>query len=173
MIVSTLLVDSLNRALTLARSSTSIRIAVLALLTSVGRVTFAQQVIQPENQSISLKGTIRLIHGFGPPGYGEDRGHDRHVVYWALEVPIPINTPCTPEKPEFAKYDCQPAKRLNLFFPGMELNELTDLPAARWRDRRVVVRGKLHRADTLGEMTPIYVDVATISGLPSATASNP
>ena len=90
--------------------------------------------------------------------------HDAHVSYWALEVPTPVNVPCIPTKPEYAKDECGPAKRLNLFFIGQGLTKLTDLPAAMWKDHQVIVRGKLHRADTAGEMTPIYMDVSQIHG---------
>jgi hypothetical protein len=125
----------------------------------------SKQIVKPEGQEISLKGTIRLIHGYGPPGYGEDPAHDAHVSYWALEVPTPVNTPCTPDKSEYAKDECGAAKRINLFFDGLAPTKLTDLPAAKWKDRQVTVHGKLHRADTAGEMTPIYMDVSQINGL--------
>lgn len=123
-----------------------------------------QQLIRPENQDIALQGTIRLIHGFGPPGFGEEPKRDSHVSYWALEVPIPVNTPCAAEKAQFAKDDCQPTRRLNLFFPGLGPTKLSDLPAAKWKDHRVIVQGKIHRADTAGEMTPIFMDVSQIEG---------
>ena len=142
----------------------SIAIAVACLLPLITVPAFSQQVIKPEDQDISLQGTIRLIHGFGPPGYGEEPKHDAHISYWALEVPIPVNTPCAPTKPEYAKDECGPAKRLKLFFNGLELTKLTDLPAAKWKDCQVIVLGKLHRADTMGEMTPIYIDVSQIQG---------
>jgi hypothetical protein len=150
----------------------SIAIAVACLLPLTTVPAFSQQVIKPEDQNISLQGTIRLIHGFGPPGYGEDPKHV-HVSYWALEVPIPVNTPCTPTKPEYAKDECGPAKRLKLFFNGLEFTKLTDLPAAKWKDRPVIVQGKLHRADTAGEMTPIYMDVSQIQdSTPTATTTH-
>lgn len=134
-----------------------------AFATTCAGTSFCQQLIKPEDQQVSVKGTIRLVHDFGPPGYGEDPKHDTHVTYWALEVPVPINTPCTPSSPQNAKYECQSAKRMKLFFDGLALKKLSQLPAARWKDRQVVVFGKLHRADTAGEMTPIYIDVTSIS----------
>jgi hypothetical protein len=146
----------------------STAIAAVCLLFVTTMPALSQQVIKPEDQEISLQGTIRLIHGFGPPGYGEDPKHDAHVSYWALEVPSPVNVPCTPTKPEYAKDECGPAKRLKLFFNGLELTKLTDLPAAKWKDHQVIVLGKLHRAETAGEMTPIYMDVTEISGATSA-----
>ena len=151
----------------------SIAVAAACLLSLTTVQAFSQQVIKPEAQDISLQGTIRLIHDFGPPGYGEDPRHDAHVSYWAVEVPSPVNVPCTPTKLEYAEDECGPAKRLKLFFNGLELTKLTDLPAAKWKDHQVIVRGKLHRADTAGEMTPIYMDVSQIQGLtPTATTAH-
>ena len=148
---------------------TTLRISIAALsLLFVGQETFCQQIIKPENQETSLQGTIRLIHGFGPPGYGEDPKHDERVNYWALEVPVAVNTPCTPA----SDFGCDPAKRLKLFFPNNALAQLTDLPAAKWKDKAVVITGKLHHADTAGEMTPIYIDVTTISAAPNQKAQN-
>lgn len=155
----------------LAKMWFSIVIATAFLLSVTTVPAFSQQIIKPENQDISLEGTIRLIHDFGPPGYGEDPKHDAHVSYWALEVPSTVNVPCTPTKPEYAKDECGPAKRLKLFFNGLELTKLTDLPAAKWKDHQVIVRGRLHRADTAGEMTPIYMDVSQIQGLTPTAAT--
>jgi hypothetical protein len=138
--------------------------ALCAFSIACAGTSFSQQLIKPEDQQVSLRGKIRLIHGFGPPGYGEDPKHDVHVSYWALEVPVPINTPCTPTSPENAKYECESAKSMKLFFDGFELKKLNELPAANWKDREVTVTGKLHRADTAGEMTPIYMDVTGIHG---------
>jgi len=140
-------------------------VAAFCLCTATAQTTNAKQVIKSEDQEIALQGTIRLVHDFGPPGYGEDPKHDAHVSYWAIEVPIPINTPCTPEKPEWTKYDCESAKRMKLFFSGLELTKLENLPAAKWKDHHVIVRGRIHRADVAGEMTPIYIDVTSISAL--------
>jgi hypothetical protein len=116
----------------------SIAVVVVSLLTTAVPA-FSQQIIKPEDQYISLQGTIRLIHGFGPPGYGEDPKHDAHIIYWALEVPSSVNVPCTPTKPEEAQVECGAAKRLKLFFNGLELTKFTDLPAARWKDHRVII----------------------------------
>lgn len=138
-------------------------VLLFAMATICTGTSFCQQLVKPEDQQVSVQGTIRLVHGFGPPGYGEDPKHDAHLTYWALEVPVPINTPCTPSSPQNAKFECGSAKRMKLFFDGLELKKSNELPAAKWKDRRVVVVGKLHRADTAGEMTPIYIDVTSIS----------
>jgi hypothetical protein len=117
----------------------------------------AQNIQRPENQPISLEGTIRLVHDFGPPGYGETPKRDAHVTYWAIKTVKPVTA-----IPSQTDFDCTPTKQLKLFFPGLELQPLTKLPAAKWKDRRVVIRGKIHCADTAGEMTSIYMDVDSI-----------
>ena len=149
----------------LAKMWLSITIASLLSVTTVP--TFCQQLIKPEGQETTLQGTIRLIHGYGPPGYGEDTKPDAHVTYWALEVPVPVNTPCAD-----SEFGCDPAKRLKLFFPNMALVRLSDLPAAKWKDHAVTIHGKLHHADTAGEMTPIYIDVTSIQGAESGSAKD-
>ena len=124
------------------------------MLVAVAGMARAQDIHKPENQTVSLQGTIRLIHGFGPPGYGETPKSDAHVSYWAIEtahrvVAIPAQN----------DFDCIPAKRMNLFFPGMALQPLIKLPAAKWKDQAVTITGKIHCADTAGEMTSLYMDV--------------
>jgi hypothetical protein len=143
----------------------SIAIAIAFLLSVTTVPAFSQQLIKPEGQETTLQGTIRLIHGYGPPGYGEDPKHDAHVSYWALEVSVPVNTPSTD-----SEFGCDPAKRLKLFFPNMALARLSDLPAAKWKDHAVTIHGTLHHADTAGEMTPIYIDVTSIQGAESGSA---
>ncbi len=129
------------------------------------------QRLGPEGVETNIRGTIRLVHGFGPPGYGEDRKHDAHVSYWALELSYPLNLPCKAKRPADIQYECQSARRLNLFFEGGGSKRLNDLPAAKWKDRQVTVQGKLHRWDTVGEMTAIYMDVTQING--STVGSTP
>src|ERR1700749_1164236 len=77
----------------------------------------SQQIIKSENTEITFQGTIRLVHAYGPPGYGETPKIDANVIYWAIEEPVPINTPCIPDRPEWKKIQCRPTKRMRLFFP--------------------------------------------------------
>ncbi len=118
----------------------------------------SQQIIRPENKQITLEGTIRLIHGYGPPGYGETPTRDAHVSYWALETNQPLMA-----SPNSGDFDCTPTKRIKLFFSGDSLQPLTQLPAARWKDKRVVVTGKINCADTVGEMTTTYMNLDSIA----------
>lgn len=66
--------------------------------------------LKPENKELTLGGIVREIHGYGPPGYGEDKKRDSRITYWALELPTRINLLCTPEKPEWASTDCRSEK---------------------------------------------------------------
>jgi hypothetical protein len=128
-----------------------------ALLSNVG---VSQQLLKPENKEVSLTGTIKLVHGFGPPGYGETPKHDARVTYWAIETTLPVAA-----IPDQADFDCKPTRRLNLSFLGLELQPLMQLPAAKWRDQLVTISGKIHCSDTAGEMTLLYMDVDSIGAV--------
>jgi len=104
-----------------------------------------------------------LVHGYGPPGWGEDKKHDARIVYWVIDLPAEINTPCEPERPEFAASECQSAKRLRLI---IEADDQLLAEAKATQGRRAVVTGVLRRQDTAGEITPIYMDVTNINPLP-------
>jgi hypothetical protein len=52
-------------------------------------------------------------------------------------------------------------KRLKLFFVSNSGDEL-ELTAKKMKGRRVVLTGRLMRAETAGEMTPIYIEVTAI-----------
>ncbi len=119
-----------------------------------------QSISRSVNKPISLDGTIRLVHGFGPPGYGESPKQDAHVTYWAVETEVPLAAIA-----DQSDFDCIPTKRLKLFFPGLELDPLMKLPAAKWKDQRVTIHGKIHCADTAGEMTSIYMVVENIEAV--------
>ena len=130
------------------------------LFTALANCGQAQNLQRPENQPTSLDGTIRLVHDFGPPGYGETPKRDAHVTYWAIETVRPVVA--IPGQKDF---DCIPTKRLKLFFSGLELQPLMKLPAAKWKDQTVTINGTIHCADTAGEMTSIYMGVASIGAV--------
>lgn len=129
--------------------------AAIPLITAA--CAFAQDIRKPEKQTISLDGVIRLVHGFGPLGYGETPRHDAHVTYWAVETARPVVAIAAQKD-----FDCLPAKRLNLFFAGLEDEPLMKRPPAKWKDQHVTITGKIHCADTAGEMTSLYMDVDRI-----------
>ena len=115
--------------------------------------------LYPEAKQIILTGNIKLLHGYGPPGWGEDPKHDEHISYWVIDLPKPLNTPCTPERSEWAATDCQPAKQLRLIVEA-DARLLAAAKAA--KGRRAKVTGTLHRQDTAGEMTSIFMEVTEI-----------
>ena len=120
-------------------------------------------VLEPEGKPVALTGRISLVHGYGPPGWGEDPKHDASIVYWVIDLPTAINTPCEPERPEWAAKDCQSAKRLRLLIEGHD-QLLSEAKAT--QGRKAIVTGVLHRQNTAGEMTPIFMDVTDINPLP-------
>jgi hypothetical protein len=130
-----------------------------------------QTVLEPLNQQVALAGELREVHGYGPPGYGENKKVDTPITYWVLELPNPVNTVCTPEKPQWEAEDCKATKQLKLFFPTLPANNGLELKAKAMKGRRVIATGILHRADTMGEITPIYMDVAELQ--PVQTPSKP
>ena len=124
--------------------------------------TVGQAALEPEGKPVALTGKVSLVHGYGPPGWGEDPKHDARIVYWVIDLPTAINTPCEPEHPEWAAIDCQSTKRLRLIIEGHD-QLLAEAKAT--QGRRAIVTGVLHRQETAGEMTPIYMDVTNISPL--------
>jgi hypothetical protein len=59
-----------------------------------------------------------------------------------------------------AEAECQSTKRLRLIVEG---DEGLRVKARAAQGREAIVRGTLHRQDTAGEITPIYLQVVDIS----------
>jgi hypothetical protein len=121
-----------------------------------------QAIVEPLNREVALAGELRKVHGYGPPGYGETKKVDTPITYWVLELPNPVNIVCTPEKPQWASDDCKATKRLKLFFPTSPADNEVVRKAIIMKGHRVIATGILHRADTVGEITPIYMDVTQL-----------
>lgn len=121
-----------------------------------------QTIVEPLDTAVALAGKIREIHGYGPPGYGENKKTDTRITYWILDLPTIVNSLCTPERPEWQSVDCKATKQLRLFFPTSPTNNGLELKAKALMGHRVIVTGILHRQDTLGEITPIYMDVTEV-----------
>jgi hypothetical protein len=132
-----------------------------------------QTVLEPLNQLVALAGELREVHGYGPPGYGENKKVDTPITYWVLELPNAVNTVCTPEKPQWEAEDCKATKQLKLFFPTLPANNGLELKAKAMKGHRVIVTGVLHRADTVGEITPIYMNVAELQSVQKPVPTSP
>ncbi|MDR5727178.1 MAG: hypothetical protein RB191_06895 [Terriglobia bacterium] len=132
---------------------------ILVLLLGSTLQTVGQAILQPLDKQVVFVGVVREIHGYGPPGYGEDKKTDSPIIYWVLELPAPINTLCTPERPEWASTDCRATKRLRLFFPTSSSNSDLEVKVRAMKGHRARIGGMLQRQDTAGEITPIYMNV--------------
>ena len=131
----------------------------------------AQTIVEPLGREVALAGEIKEVRGYGPPGYGEDKKKDKPIIYWVVELPNPIDVLCTPEKPEWSSTDCKATKRLRLIFPILPEGNDLELKVKAMKGRQAIVSGVLHRQDTVGEMTPIYMDVTDVQAGGSAKHS--
>jgi len=138
-----------------------------AIMLGILSPAVGQTALEPLNKQVALAGKLREVHGYGPPGYGEDKKVDEPITYWVLDLPYPLNTACAPEEPQWAAEDCKAAKQLRLFFPTLPTNSGLELKAKAMKGQRVIASGVLHRADTMGEITPIYMDLAELKHLES------
>jgi len=137
---------------------------ILGLVSAV--FLYGQIVIEPVNREVTVSGIIREVHGYGAPGYGEDKKTDARITYLVIDLPSPINISCTPEKPEWAPIDCDSAKKLKLFFTSNTSGDELERIAKQSIGKGAHVRGYLQRQETVGEMTPIYINVTNIQILP-------
>jgi hypothetical protein len=132
-----------------------------------------QVTIEPMDREVLLTGVIKQVHGYGPPGYGEDKKRDARITYWIIELAKPINVACTPEKPEWASEDCRSTNRLKLFFPTSPPDNGLERKARTMQGQKIFVAGVLHRKDTAGEITPIYMNVTEVRPLPPPESPGP
>jgi len=145
--------------------------AVVAVLLCVVWPIGGQVVIVPVDREAALAGVIREVHGYGPPGYGEDKRKDLRITYWVLDLPTVVNTSCSPERPEWASVDCKPTKRIRLFFPTLPMDNGLELKAMTMNEQKALVTGVLHRQVTAGQTTPIYMDVVDLQPLRSPSSA--
>jgi hypothetical protein len=138
--------------------------SILSLMSLYSQMAVGQAVIEPADQQIDLVGILRIIHAYGPPGYGADPKRDAKINYWALELPSEINVVCNPDRPELAEIQCGPTKKPRVSFAD---NEGLKAKARKLIDRRIRVTGLLRRSTTNSQMTPIYIDVVDIGRIPA------
>jgi hypothetical protein len=120
----------------------------------------AQAIVEPADKQIALTGILKIVHGFGPPGYGANKKVDVKNTYWALALPFEVNLACIPDTPDLADIQCGPTKRLWLVFSegkGFELK------ARELINKQVTSTGTLRRRTTNSQPTPVYRDVADIA----------
>jgi hypothetical protein len=121
-----------------------------------------QSRLEPTDQAVSLTGILRIAHGFGPPGYGEDKKVDIPISYWVLELPFKVTAACTPSRADLADIECGETNRIRLFFPAHPSDNDIEPRARKLRGHRAIVTGVLRRRDAIYQITPLYMDVADI-----------
>jgi hypothetical protein len=134
-------------------------------LIGCGSALAAQATLYPEDQPVTLNGLLKVVQAYGPPGYGlmpSTKSQDAKITYWALELPFEVTLPCRPDSPELADIQCGSTKRVRLLFKvGPETTSM-ESKARTMINRKVTIRGKLHRRTQMIDMTPVYMDVADI-----------
>jgi hypothetical protein len=141
-----------------------VAVSLLVLLCAF-QFAYAQAIMEPADRPVTLTGTIREMHAYGPPGWGETKKTDAKFSYLVIELQKPINIPCTPERPEWRSIDCKSTRQLQLFVSSDSPSEL-ELTAKKLRGKRAAVTGTLQWHVAPGEMTPIYINVTAIQASP-------
>ena len=123
-------------------------------------------IVEPTDRAVALAGTLRMVHGYGPPGYGEDPNKDVKVSYLALSLAFSVTTVCTPQLPELQDIQCGATGVLRLVFPTNK--EAADLKkkAPALVGKRVLVTGVLHRQESMADYTRVYMNVVEVSAIP-------
>lgn len=137
-----------------------VKLLSFLLMSGVCSAIVAQVIVEPANQPIALTGILRIVRGYGPPGYGADKKVDVKISYWALELPSEINLACTPDLPSLADIQCGPTKRPRLFLPS---DKSVESKARTMINKQVTVTGVVRRSTGMYRTTPIYVDVTDIA----------
>jgi len=126
-----------------------------------------KEIIQPTDQPISLSGVLRIVHGFGPPGYGEDKKVDIKISYWVLELPYKLTVACTPSSPDLVDIQCGSTDRIRLFFPIEPVDNDVEVRAKKLLGHKTIVTGILQRRTSMIEITPVYMNVVDIEAVNS------
>jgi hypothetical protein len=90
------------------------------------------------------------------------KGQDAKITYWALELPSDVTLPCKPDRPELTDIQCGSTKRVRLFFKAGPETTSMESKARTMINRRVTIKGKLHRWTQMIDMTPVNMDVTDI-----------
>jgi hypothetical protein len=129
-------------------------------------VAMAQAIVEPADQPIALAGILKMVHGYGPPGYGlmeSTKKQDLRINYWALELPFEVTLACTPDSPDLAHIQCGPTRRLRLFFPATPKKNGIESKAKKMIGKTVTATGSLYRRAVMAEITPVYMEVVGLA----------
>jgi hypothetical protein len=128
--------------------------------------TVARTIMQPTDHTVSLNGILQIVHGFGPPGYGEDKKVDAKLSYWVLDLPFKVTLACTPSRADLADIECGSTSRIRLFFPVELSDSELESRARKLIGHKATITGVLRRRTAMYQITPVYMNVADITMTP-------
>jgi hypothetical protein len=140
-------------------------LAILMLLCLVAPVRAQRPIVEPTDRPVALAGTMKMVHGYGPPGYGEDPKKDVKVSYLALSLTFSVTTLCAPQLPQLQEIQCGAADTLRLIFPTNKEAVALKKKALGLVGKRVLVTGVLRRQESMSDYTRVYMDVAEVSAV--------
>jgi hypothetical protein len=138
------------------------RLTLMLLLFVAVSIASPKVIEQPTDHAISLSGILRIVHGLGPPGYGEDKNVDIKISYWVLDLPFKVTVACTPTRADLADIECGSTSRIRLFFPVEPPDKDLESRARKLIGHKATVTGILQRRTAMIEITPVYMKVADI-----------
>jgi hypothetical protein len=119
----------------------------------------AQAIAEPADKQIVLTGILKIVHGFGPPGYGANKKVDVKISYWTLALSFEVNLARIPDTPDLADIQCGPTNRPWLVFSEAKGSESK---ARELINKQATLTGILRRRTTNSQPTPVYMDVVDI-----------
>ena len=158
----------MQRVLNVCRNLSKLfwRIALFALVTSSVSAQWGSQ-LEPTDRPVALSGVLRIVRGFGPPGWGESKREDSQMSYWVIDVFKRVRVKCPQYLLEQRDPLCAGTKRLRLVVVSDELRAV----AGRLSGKRVVAHGFLRLQKSVEEMTPVYMEVIELT--PGSRAKRP
>jgi hypothetical protein len=149
-------------------------VIVMLLLSLAAPLSAQRPIVEPTDRPVALAGTMKMVHAYGPPGYGEDPKKDVKVSYLALGLAFSVTTICTPQMPQLQEIQCGATDTLRLVFPTNKEAVTLKKRALALVGKRVLVTGVLHRQESMSDYTHVYMDVAEVSAIrPEADSEKP
>ncbi len=135
------------------------RIGFLVLLTTYSSACFAESCtggVQANGETIKFSGVLRHEERWGPPNFGENPGTDSKFIVWIVDLGKPITI----------LGGAQIGGKSQASVSEIQLN----IDPMKFRDEKlqpldgkmVIAAGKLWRAKSQGDVTPVVVALRTV-----------
>lgn len=125
--------------------------------------------IEPTDRTVALSGVLRMVYGYGPPGWGENKKEDIRISYWVIDVPQIIRVQCPQYLLDQRDHLCNGTKRLRLIVLSDDLRAV----AASLKGKQVIANGFLRLQKSAQDMTPVYMEVVDLKPGSNATRTRP